>query len=141
MMRRILFSILLCVVSLQAQEAIYHGGRIKPMDTFARDALSIMAGKTSLQGVSAKEWIFSMVNHPETTDTVPFFKVNRADVAELLHLDSRERYHSFVDFRTTRSLLQQYAERTDTHPVTLEMKRLDEALSIYESLRSAKDYE
>jgi len=141
MMKLILFFVLLCVFSLQAQEAIYHGGRIKPMDTFARDALSIMAGKTSLQGVSAKEWIFSMVNHPETTDTVPFFKVNRADVAELLHLDSRERYHSFVDFRTTRSLLQQYAERTDTHPVTLEMKRLDEALSIYESLRSTKDYE
>ncbi len=141
MIRPLLLFVLLCVFSLQAQDAIYHGGRIKPMDTFARDALSIMAEKTSLQGVSAKEWIFSMVNHPETTDTVPFFKVNRADVAELLHLDSRERYHSFVDFRTTRSLLQQYAERTDTHPVTLEMIRLDEALSLYESLRSAKDYE
>ena len=141
MRRPLILFVILCVFSLQAQEAIYHGGRIKPMDTFARDALSIMAGKTSLQGISAKEWIFSMVNHPENTDTVPFFKVNRADVAELLHLNSRERYHSFVDFRTTRSLLQQYAERTDTHSVTLEMIRLDEALSLYESLRSAKDYE
>jgi hypothetical protein len=46
-----------------------------------------------------------------------------------------------VDFLETRSLLQQYAERTDSHPVTREMKRLDEALSLYEALRGAKDYE
>jgi ABC-type transport system involved in cytochrome c biogenesis permease subunit len=140
-MKRFFQILFLCAIALHAQQMIYHEGRIKPMDTFARDAMNIMAGRTSWNNLSANEWVLTIVNDRERTDTIPFLKVIRADVAELLHLNSESRYHRYVDFLETRSLLQQYAERTDSHPVTREMKRLDEALSLYEALRGAKDYE
>lgn len=51
-------------------------------------------------------------------------------------MDRNRRSFRRSDFRQSRSLLGQYAERDDDRPLTREFVRLDAALTLYDSLRS-----
>lgn len=119
---------------------IYSDGRIKPMDSFARNALYQMSGKTSVGGIGASGWVERIVLHAPGTDAAPLFRVNRAEVNALLHLDPAVRYHAYKEIVPARGLLEEYAERTDAHPVTVEMRHLSDAVTLYEQLWGAEDY-
>ncbi|HPW94606.1 MAG TPA: cytochrome c biogenesis protein CcsA [Fibrobacteraceae bacterium] len=127
-------------ISLLWSEGIYDQGRIKPFDSFSRDILFSFNGKSSFQGLSAKELILKIIQDPASTNEFELFKINRAEVAELLHLDSKKRYHSYSNLKSSRFLLEQYNERKDDHPVTLELKKLYREMRSYESLAHALDY-
>ena len=43
-----------------------HGGRLKPLDTFAREALQTVTGKTKFHNMEAIEVIFSWMFYPTT---------------------------------------------------------------------------
>lgn len=121
-------------------EGIFDQGRLKPFDSFARDVLYHWNGKSTFEKKAASEIVLKVIQEPAATTGWALFKINRADVAELLHLDSKKRYHSYFELKPSLSLLEQYYEREDSHPISLELKKLFEGVRYYESLTRALDY-
>ena len=53
-----------------------------------------------------------------------------------MHLDPAVRYHA--EIVPNRADFEEYAERTDAHPVTVEMRHLSDAVTLYEQLWALK---
>ena len=121
-------------------EGIFDQGRLKPFDSFARDVLYHWNGKSSFKKNTASEVVLKVIQEPANTEDWELFKINRADAAELLHLDSKKRYHSYLELKQSLFLLEQYYTREDSHPISLELKRLFEGVRYYELLSHALDY-
>jgi ABC-type transport system involved in cytochrome c biogenesis permease subunit len=79
---------------------VLEGGRIKPLDSVARNALLMIRGKQSVpyQGreLGPDEWILDVLFRPETADAQPLFVINDPDVLGLMGLkQTSNRYFSF----------------------------------------------
>ena len=75
-------------------------GRIKPLDTFARNHLLAFYGKRSLKepDMQATEWIISLILDPENGRTQKIFNIRNPEVASSLFLDwTNEHKYSFND--------------------------------------------
>lgn len=73
-------------------------GRIKPLDTFARNHLLAFYGKRSLKepDMQATEWIISLILDPENGKTQKIFNIRNPEVASSLFLDwTNEHKYSF----------------------------------------------
>jgi ABC-type transport system involved in cytochrome c biogenesis permease subunit len=75
-----------------------------------------------------------ILNNPDEAKDLAIFKVLRSDVAQALHLPEDRRYVSYADLLPARNLLELYASRDDSHPATLEMRRLLANVQQYESI-------
>lgn len=86
-----------------AELPVQVGGRIKPLDSVARNTLLILSGRQKVktadgQMISPIEWLVELTMRPETADTYPIFKIEFPDdlgIAGLAKQD--ERYYSFND--------------------------------------------
>jgi hypothetical protein len=79
---------------------VLEGGRIKPMDSVARNALLMIRGKQSVpsQGreLGPDEWLLDVLFRPQTADAQPVFVINDPDVLGLMGLkQTSNRYFSF----------------------------------------------
>ena len=67
---------------------VLHNGRIKPIDSAARNSLTLIQGKQTFKynGVkySASEWLLTLWSHPEKADEFPIFLINNPEVQMLL---------------------------------------------------------
>ena len=72
----------------------------------------------------------------EKTSDLALFKVLRSDVLEALRLPADSRYVSYAELASSRNLLELYASREDSHPATLEMKRLYSNVLLYEAVKN-----
>ena len=67
---------------------VLHNGRIKPIDSAARNSLILIQGKQSFKynGVkfSASEWLLTLWSQPEKADEFPIFLINNPEVQMLL---------------------------------------------------------
>ncbi len=114
--------------------ALAFSGRTMPEHSLGIIVADLFCGKKTCAGISAR-------NLPElirtgAADSLDLFRVNRHSAVDILHLDVARRSFCRGDFLQSRSLLRQYAERDDAHPLTQELKRLDAALDLYDSLQS-----
>jgi ABC-type transport system involved in cytochrome c biogenesis permease subunit len=79
------------------------GGRIKPLDSVARNTLLILSGRQKVvtaEGVTLSpiEWFMDLTMRPELADTYPIFKIEFPDDLGLAGLAKQgERYYSFND--------------------------------------------
>jgi ABC-type transport system involved in cytochrome c biogenesis permease subunit len=94
---------------------VLEGGRIKPIDSLARNSLLMLRGKQSLpqdeREVSADEWLLDVLFRPEVAATLPVFSVDDPDVLGLLgRKQTTSRYLSFGDLDPHLQLLQQQGE-------------------------------
>ncbi len=128
---------------LSATAPVLVDSAVRPFDSFARDFLDDLSGKTTYKcreadacegKLSAREVALLLINAPEQAQHLALFKVLRGDVSEALHLPSEKRYVSFAELNAVRDMLQLYASRNDEHPATLEMKRLYSNVRLYESV-------
>ena len=76
------------------------GGRIKPIDSIARNSLLVIRGQQSLrhagQTLSADEWLLDVMLRPDLADQQDVFVINDPDILGLLGIQqSTERYFSF----------------------------------------------
>ncbi len=79
-----------------AQLPILHKGRLKPLDTFARDQLAKLGGSES--ELSASAWLAEMLFTPELSYKRPLFRVSSPDVRDALKLpQSPGNRYSFND--------------------------------------------
>jgi ABC-type transport system involved in cytochrome c biogenesis permease subunit len=76
------------------------GGRTKPVDSIARNALLLISGRQSFrdagQTIGADEWLLDVLFLPEVADGQPVFVINDPDVLGLLGLrQTADRYFAF----------------------------------------------
>lgn len=88
------------------------GGRIKPLDSFARETVLFETGSASHKGWDPADLLLSWIVFPEEWEKEPFIQVGRIDVRRQLNLDeNRTRFSPAELFRNP--VLLQYAERMD----------------------------
>ena len=84
-----------------ARLPVLEGGRIKPLDSVARNSLLMIRGQQSFsqQGrrVGADEWLLDVLFRPEVADAQPVFVVDDPEVLGLLGMrQTSERYFAFA---------------------------------------------
>ena len=79
---------------------VLEGGRLKPLDSVARNALLVIRGQQSFRHqdrtVQASEWILDAMFRPQVADQQPIFVINDPDVLGMMGIrQSSERYFTF----------------------------------------------
>ena len=102
LLRISLFFVTICVQSLSGFEIgdipLQDEGRIKPLDTFARNHLLAFYGKRSIKelDMGATDWIINLILDPENGRDQKIFNIRNPEVASSLFLDwTNEHKYSF----------------------------------------------
>ena len=66
---------------------IQHQGRLKPLDTFARDQLLTYHHRTTFEGRSASAWLADTLLDPEAAMNEPLFRIRNDDTVVALGLE------------------------------------------------------
>ena len=79
---------------------VLEGGRVKPLDSVARNALLMIRSKQSVssegRSIGPDEWILDLLFRPGVADRQPTFVINDPDVLGLMGIQqSSSRYYSF----------------------------------------------
>ena len=69
---------------------VAYNGRIKPMDTLARNALRVLSEKTSLEDHSAIYWLLDLVTESPSSLEHRILRIENLDVLQSLGLEPRE---------------------------------------------------
>ena len=91
-------------------------GRIKPLDTYARDNLLRLQGKTSVKldkksKISAVQWFAELLFTPDKTKDYKVFLVNHRDAQDALGLKRDDkRMYSFNELKAVEFKLAEYGE-------------------------------
>lgn len=137
-------------VKAAAGVPIQDGGRIKPLDTYARFTLLSFSGRTVLrteegEALSALDWLLECLLDAATAKGRPVFLIENPEVMEslsLAHDKPRDRF-SYEVLAPSRSialsLARQYAGLPDEHrtPAQKQMLQLAHNLQLFESLTNA----
>ena len=95
------------------------GGRMKPLDTVARNSLLIIHGKQELQleggkRLSAMQWLTDTLFNAPVADKYPVFVVENADVLGLFGWQQSDRkYFSFAEFSPFLKQIDEQAAQSD----------------------------
>src|SRR6266496_6283266 len=95
------------------------GGRIKPLDTVARNSLLIIHGKQELRledgkRLSAMRWLTDVLFNAPVADQYPVFVVQNADVLGLFGWQQSDRkYFSFAEFAPFLKQVDEQAAQSD----------------------------
>ena len=98
------------------------GGRIKPLDSVARNTLLILPGKQTViapdgSKLSAIEWFIDLCMRPEIADTYRVFKIEFPDELGLEGLaEKSKRYFSFNDLQPYFSEIQEVYQNIEPEP-------------------------
>ena len=102
LLKATLFFVTICVQSLSGFEIgdipLQDEGRIKPLDTFARNHLLAFYGKRSIKelNMGATDWIINLILDPENGRDQKIFNIRNPEVASSLFLDwTNEHKYSF----------------------------------------------
>ena len=93
---------------------VLEGGRSKPLDSLARNALLVIRSQQSFQfqgrSLGADEWLLDLLFRPEVSDTQAAFVINDPDVLGLLGLkQSSDRYFAFKTLEPSLAELERQA--------------------------------
>jgi ABC-type transport system involved in cytochrome c biogenesis permease subunit len=95
------------------------GGRVKPMDTVARNSLLIIHGKSTLRLTNGKtltaiEWLSDVLFKPAAADDYPLFVISNSDVLGLFGWEQSDRkYFSFHELAPFLKQIDEQGEQAD----------------------------
>jgi ABC-type transport system involved in cytochrome c biogenesis permease subunit len=95
------------------------GGRVKPMDTVARNSLLIIHTKSTLRlangkTLTAMEWLADLLFKPTATDDYPVFVISNAEVLGLFGWEQTDRkYFSFNELQPFLKQIDEQGEQAD----------------------------
>jgi ABC-type transport system involved in cytochrome c biogenesis permease subunit len=97
---------------------VLEGGRIKPLDSVARNALLMLNGKQSVpfegRTLSPDEWMLDLLFRPQAADAQPVFEINDPDLLSILGLKlGTERHFSFQTLAPHLQEIQDQARQAD----------------------------
>ena len=98
-----------------ARLPVLEGGRVKPLDSFARNSLLIIRGTQTLPAegktFSAVEWVLDALFRPEAADTRKIFLIDDPDMLGLLGLEQKERRFAYWQLEPKRDEIGAQAQR------------------------------
>ena len=128
------------------------GGRVKPLDSFAREVMLFTTGSRSFEGWDPIDFAFSLISQPEAWRDYPFIQVTREDVRRQLGLDDKRTRFTPGELMTNQ-VLGQYAATAGSQgsqvsapiavtakadPRDQEFKRVFERLSVFNRMISGE---
>ena len=125
------------------------GGRVKPLDTVARNSLLIIHGKQELRldggrRLSAMQWLTDVLFNAPVADRYPLFIVQNADVLGLFGWEQSDRkYFSFAEFTPFLRQIDEQAAQSDKHEAVQRsayqsaILNLRNGLSLYQRLKNS----
>jgi len=130
-----------------ARLPILEGGRVKPMDSFARSAMLSMRSKQTVRvdgkSLPPARWLLDAMFKPEAADTYPAFVVDDPEVLGLLGLDQgKTRYFAYWQIEGKRDEITNQAmaaDKVESGRRTRFQKAvlaLSSRLSLYESVKN-----
>jgi len=99
-----------------AELPVLNGGRTKPLDSVARNALLTLSGKQTVRGPhgssTAVEWMLDMAFNPVKADATPVFEIDDPDVLGLMNIQqTKKRRFPFNDLRPHLKEVEEQHER------------------------------
>ena len=99
---------------------VLEGGRVKPIDSVARNSLLMIRGQQAFRhggyNVGADEWLLDLMFRPRVADTQPVFVINDPDVLGLIGLrQTSDRYFPFMALAPHLDEIQRQAQAA--HPI------------------------
>ena len=96
-------------------------GRIKPIDSVARDNLAILSGKEKLEisedkKISATQWLISLTATPAFADTLKVFRIDHPEVLGLFGWQQDEKMFSLDELRPHLTELESQARKVNEEP-------------------------
>jgi ABC-type transport system involved in cytochrome c biogenesis permease subunit len=98
---------------------VFVGGRLKPLDTVARNSLLIMHSKQELRldsgkRLTAMQWLVDVLFNAPQADQYPIFVVQNADVLGLFGWEQTDRkYFSFAEFAPFLKQIDEQGDQAD----------------------------
>ncbi|MEW6055999.1 MAG: cytochrome c biogenesis protein CcsA [Bdellovibrionota bacterium] len=89
---------------------VQSGGRLKPLDSLARESMLFLTGSASYEGWRPVEFLFSITARPEEWRKKEFVKISNKKVKKTLLLDENKRFFSPEELLNN-PLFQQQAKR------------------------------
>lgn len=129
------------------QIPIQSGGRIKPLDSFARDTVLFITGSRNYKGWDPLDILMSWVSKPQPWEEEPFIQLTRQDVKRELGLEeTRSRFSPSELIHN--SYLAQYAsqaaapteEGMKLSPREQELRRVLDRLGVFRSIVSGQGW-
>jgi ABC-type transport system involved in cytochrome c biogenesis permease subunit len=126
---------------------VLHNGRIKPLDTIARNSLLLIRGKQTLVSdegrLSAIHWLTELAAQPSLADTRKTFLIHDPDVLGVLgKKQDKEKYFAFSDFQDKLGEIRLQARRAQQIETKLRSRfqgaviQLDSAVALYQRLKN-----
>ena len=130
-----------------ARLPVLEGGRVKPMDSFARNSLLLIRGTQSLpqdgREISAVQWLLTAMTRPETADTQSIFVIDDPDVLGLLGLEQgRQRRFAYWQIEPKRDEVGGQAQRASALEASRRSRfqsaviNLSHRLDLYERIKN-----
>ena len=136
---------------------VMHEGRIKPLDTVARNIVQLLSNRTSVRmgddaagedaprgRVSATQWLLGLMAGREWVATAPVFRIDAKEAIDLFDLERRQGHrYSYAELEPKRRLLREQLESLRDVPrdqQSFEQRKLGELeqkLSTYDLIRFA----
>jgi len=69
---------------------VAYNGRVKPFDTLARNALTVLSGKGSLEKESATSWLLGLLTESPASQKQQVLRIENLDVLQTLDLEPRK---------------------------------------------------
>lgn len=97
---------------------VLEGGRIKPLDSVARQTLLVFRGKQSIRDASgrqtAEEWFTDVLFNRDAVRTTPVFRVDHPQIVGMLgHEPGSKKYFSYADMEPYLAQIQRQARQVD----------------------------
>ena len=123
------------------------GGRVKPIDTFARNTLLMIRSKSTVRvdgkSLSATRWLLDSAFKPETSDTYAAFVVDDPEVLGLVGLaQGKGRYFAYWQLEPKRDEINRQAQAADAVPSGARSRfqnavlALDQRMTTYERVKN-----
>lgn len=130
------------------QIPIQNGGRVKPLDSFARESLQLLYGKSDFLGRGAVESVFSMLLIPEEWAGKELIQIGRKDIKDILKLEAQRSRFTPTEIMEKMDrlalLFQELGElvknKEKLNPYYQAAQRLESQLGLYQSILSGQAF-
>jgi len=123
---------------------VLEGGRVMPLDSYARLKLLQFSGKSTIDKQPALSWLAGLMFSPELVETQRVFMINHPEVTEALGIDPEDRRRfSFSEMHTGIGKLHEMAVKAyeipdeERSPVEKEILRVYHNVTQYSELTQA----
>lgn len=127
------------ITSLLKSLPVHDRGRVKPLDTFARESIEFIRGRSHSQSL---HWLVTWILLPEQWDQSPFMLIQSSVLRKALNLNPNQSAFSPYELFQNENLKREVAElqsrkikKLDLSSYFLEIEKLESRLILYQAIR------